>query len=132
MTDAVDALLCAARPVDRVDRNAVQPHLSLRAGEVLRLVAAGYQNRQIAGALCLSPATVARHLANIYNKLVVSTRTAAAMAIHNQPFPEGSPRRRRYTWSAAWASSFGPPLALSGATAWRDRRYTPFPIFSAK
>jgi len=42
------------------------------------LVAAGNTNRQIADELTLSQKTVARHLENIFAKLGVSSRTAAA------------------------------------------------------
>ena len=51
--------------------------LTARQAEVLRLVAQGYTDRQIAAALVLSETTVGRHLANIYNKLGVSSRAAA-------------------------------------------------------
>jgi DNA-binding NarL/FixJ family response regulator len=51
--------------------------LSERELEVLRLVAAGDSNRDIATALVISEHTVARHLQNIYAKLGVSSRTAA-------------------------------------------------------
>ena len=44
---------------------------------MLRLVAAGETDRQIAAALVLSEATVGRHLTNIYAKLGVSSRAAA-------------------------------------------------------
>ena len=52
--------------------------LTERELEVLRLVAAGHGNRQIAAMLVLSEHTVARHVQNIRAKLRVSTRTAAA------------------------------------------------------
>jgi DNA-binding NarL/FixJ family response regulator len=51
--------------------------LSARELEVLRLVAAGSSNREIADALVISERTVARHLQNIFAKLRVSSRTAA-------------------------------------------------------
>jgi ATP/maltotriose-dependent transcriptional regulator MalT len=51
--------------------------LSQRELEVLRLVAAGKSNREIAGQLVISEHTVARHVQNIFAKLRVSSRTAA-------------------------------------------------------
>jgi ATP/maltotriose-dependent transcriptional regulator MalT len=51
--------------------------LSRRELEVLRLVAAGKSNRQIAAELVISEHTVARHVQNIYAKLGLSSRTAA-------------------------------------------------------
>ena len=51
--------------------------LSAREIEVLRLVARGDTNREIAGALFVSEHTVARHLSNIYTKLGVGSRSAA-------------------------------------------------------
>src|SRR5918995_663299 len=51
--------------------------LSPRELEVLRLVAAGKSNREIASALVISEHTVARHVQNIFGKLNVSSRTAA-------------------------------------------------------
>jgi DNA-binding CsgD family transcriptional regulator len=45
---------------------------------VLRLVAAGLSDRQIADVLVLSPHTVHRHVANIRTKLRLPTRAAAA------------------------------------------------------
>jgi DNA-binding NarL/FixJ family response regulator len=51
--------------------------LTVREIEVLRLVAAGKSNREIAAELYLSVKTVARHLSNIFCKIDVSSRTAA-------------------------------------------------------
>ena len=59
--------------------------LSARELEVLRLAAAGKSNREIADALVISEHTVARHMQNIFNKLGVSSRTAAgAFAVSHQ------------------------------------------------
>ncbi len=52
--------------------------LSPREREVLRLVAIGRSNREIATALVVSEHTVARHVQNIFAKLGVTSRTAAA------------------------------------------------------
>ncbi len=52
--------------------------LTEREVEVLRLVAAGHGNARIAAELVLSERTVARHLSNIFTKLGVASRTAAA------------------------------------------------------
>ena len=51
--------------------------LSPRELEVLRLVAAGRTNRQIAASLVISQHTVARHVQNIFAKLGLSSRAAA-------------------------------------------------------
>jgi DNA-binding CsgD family transcriptional regulator len=59
-------------------RHALPRGLTEREAEVLRLVAAGKTNPEIAAHLVLSEKTVARHLSNIFNKIDVTTRTAAA------------------------------------------------------
>jgi DNA-binding CsgD family transcriptional regulator len=51
--------------------------LSARENEILDLVARGATNGQIAEQLWLSPATVKKHLENVYAKLEVGSRTAA-------------------------------------------------------
>jgi DNA-binding CsgD family transcriptional regulator len=52
--------------------------LSARELEVLRLVAAGKSNREIASELVISEHTVARHVQNIFAKLGLTSRTAAS------------------------------------------------------
>jgi len=52
--------------------------LTARQADVLRLLATGLSNKQIAGRLYLSPATVERHLATVYRKLGVTGRVEAA------------------------------------------------------
>jgi DNA-binding NarL/FixJ family response regulator len=80
----VFAELGAAPDVARVDALGLSDGLMNTHGltgrelEVLRLVAAGKSNREIASALVISERTVARHLQNIFAKLRVSSRTAAS------------------------------------------------------
>jgi DNA-binding CsgD family transcriptional regulator len=58
---------------------AQNPHgLSKREIELLRLVAVGLSNAEIAARLFLSPNTVRAHLYSIYSKIDVTSRTAAA------------------------------------------------------
>lgn len=52
--------------------------LSPRENEVIRLLAEGLSNQEIAAALSISPHTAANHVTNIMNKLGVDSRTAAA------------------------------------------------------
>ena len=76
---AVFAQLGAAPDLARVGRGPGGPRgLTRRELEVLRLVAQGKSNREIASTLVLSEHTVARHVQNIFRKLRVSSRTAAA------------------------------------------------------
>ena len=61
----------------QAELNGASP-LSSRETEILRLVATGMSNREIATTLVLSEHTVHRHVANILRKLALSTRAAAA------------------------------------------------------
>jgi ATP/maltotriose-dependent transcriptional regulator MalT len=67
----------ARSEVDRFLGPSLPDGLTAREVEVLRLVAAGQSNPQIAAVLFLSEKTVARHLSNIFGKTHVSSRTAA-------------------------------------------------------
>ena len=60
-------------------RNRGLPPLTARQMEILRMVAAGLSNTQIARVLYVSEATVGKHLENIFSRLVVSNRAAAAI-----------------------------------------------------
>jgi DNA-binding CsgD family transcriptional regulator len=73
--------LAAATDLAAVDALAEAPGdargLTARELEVLRLVASGKSNKEIAAALVISEHTVARHVQNIFKKLDVVSRTAA-------------------------------------------------------
>ncbi|MDB4914671.1 MAG: regulatory protein LuxR [Gemmatimonadetes bacterium] len=56
--------------------------LTTRELEILRLIAAGMRNQEIADQLSISTATVKRHIANAYAKLDVSHRTEALVRAH--------------------------------------------------
>ena len=61
------------------------PHISRPAGlterevDVLRLIARGQANKQVAATLGISPKTVGRHVEHIYAKAGVSTRAGATL-----------------------------------------------------
>ena len=58
--------------------------LSSREVEVLRLMASGKSNQQIADELVISLNTVFRHVSNIFTKIGVANRTEAAAYAHRQ------------------------------------------------
>jgi LuxR family maltose regulon positive regulatory protein len=77
-----DRLLNVFREPIGGDALQVQPEmigeaLTSREVEVLRLLAAGLSNQEIAGRLVLSQGTVKTHTHNLYGKLGVQTRTQA-------------------------------------------------------
>jgi ATP/maltotriose-dependent transcriptional regulator MalT len=72
----------AATEVDRLLGRARPAGLTERELEVLKLVAEGRSNPDIARVLVLSQKTVERHLSNIFTKLDVPSRTAAAAYAH--------------------------------------------------
>jgi DNA-binding CsgD family transcriptional regulator len=86
------ALLALLRPhlhqayLDAEHRRRPAPKLTPRHWELLRLVAAGHTNAQIARRLDVTEKTVGKHLENIYTRLQVSSRTAAV----TRAFPDGT------------------------------------------
>jgi len=75
----VDAVLTAAGQASR------PPHIDRPAGlterevDVLRLIARGHTNKQVAATLGISPKTVGRHIEHIYAKAGVTTRAGATL-----------------------------------------------------
>lgn len=67
----------------RMDNTEAPGGLTKREVKVLARIAAGASNREVAKRLFISEKTVGRHLANIYVKLGVSSRTAAAAWAHD-------------------------------------------------
>ena len=77
---AVDEFL---GPADR-ERRRYPEGLTAREVEVLKLIAAGRTNREIAAELVLSPRTVGRHITNLYGKIDARGKSdATAYAIHH-------------------------------------------------
>jgi DNA-binding NarL/FixJ family response regulator len=56
--------------------------LTAREAEVLRLLASGFSDREIADQLSISPRTVGGHVSNLLATLGVESRTAAAAVAH--------------------------------------------------
>jgi DNA-binding CsgD family transcriptional regulator len=75
--DRLGAAADAQQAAALLQRSRPRRLLTDREVEVLRLVASGKSNRDIAGALHLSEHTVARHMQNVFAKLGVSSRAAA-------------------------------------------------------
>lgn len=80
-SEYTERVLAACAPVETVKAGRPKPGsmemLSRREMEVLRLIADGLSNLEIAKRLTLSPGTVKVHTRNIYDKLGVKSRTQA-------------------------------------------------------
>jgi len=95
-SEAAEAVLGAAG--HRVSRRREGPAgLTQREVEVLRLLARGLSNKEIAQRLVISPKTVANHVEHIYSKIDASTRAAASLfamrqgLLPEEQFPEPVP-----------------------------------------
>jgi DNA-binding NarL/FixJ family response regulator len=84
---ALDDLARRARigtaPADTAD-GAALTSLTSREREVLRLIAAGRSNREIASVLFIAPKTASVHVSNILAKLGAASRTEAAAIAHRE------------------------------------------------
>ena len=76
--ERLGAAVDAAPSAGATDVASLPRGLTEREAEVLRLVASGLSNKELAASLHLSERTVARHLSNIFTKIGVTSRTAAA------------------------------------------------------
>lgn len=76
---AAEAVLTAAGHVSLRRRSELPAGLSAREVDVLRLIARGSSNREMARTLVIAEKTVGHHIQHIYNKLGVSTRAAATL-----------------------------------------------------
>jgi DNA-binding NarL/FixJ family response regulator len=73
----------ARRVIESFRRKSKEPdegtHLSVREEQILRLLAQGYANKQIADKLEISVDTVCSHLKHVFDKLHVNSRTEAVV-----------------------------------------------------
>ncbi len=94
--------------------------LTAREIDVLRRLTAGKTNREIAGELVVAESTIARHVANIFRKLDVKTRTAAAALAHEQRLLEPAGRgtaRRQPDEGTGLALLLAPKAKMTGRAA---------------
>lgn len=75
----VDAVLHAAGQTPTEARQGYPAGLTEREVEVLRLIAEGHTNREIAAVLVITEKTAGHHVEHIYAKVGVSTRVGAAL-----------------------------------------------------
>jgi NarL family two-component system response regulator LiaR len=73
-------LLHPVKPPAELPRSVAIAHLSPRELDILRLVAEGYTNDEIATSLRCSEATIKTHLIHLFRKLEVHDRVSAAVA----------------------------------------------------
>jgi DNA-binding NarL/FixJ family response regulator len=78
--NAVEAMTVSKASSSKRERPGANPALSAREREILNLLAHGLSNKEIGGRLDLSPYTIKNHLARIYVKMRVRSRTGAVIA----------------------------------------------------
>ena len=77
--NAIEAVLASAGQPARRDTAERLAGLTPREIEVLRLIAAGYTAKEAARKLEIAPKTADHHIQNLYSKIGVTTRAAAAL-----------------------------------------------------
>jgi putative nucleotidyltransferase with HDIG domain len=75
----VDAVLAAAGQATGRSEPAQPAGLTEREVQVLRLIARGHANKQVAAVLGISPKTVGHHIEHLYAKAAVTTRAGATL-----------------------------------------------------
>jgi DNA-binding NarL/FixJ family response regulator len=95
LTDAIRAVACGQRvnipPIPEETSRESESGcggLTQREDEIMRLIAAGKDNRQIAAALNIEEKTVKNHINNIYSKIGLSNRQEAINYMLNIMFKE--------------------------------------------
>lgn len=88
ITDRLPALIKKSAQNDFQEVDLATYGLSPREGEIVRQVAAGYSNREIAAALFLSEGTVRNYLSTILDKLELRDRTQLAVFYYKQRPPQ--------------------------------------------
>jgi len=80
MPEYVEKLLAAMgeNPLFAISSSTLPEALTVREEDILKLMAAGLTNQEVAEKLVISPETVKKHASHIYRKLGVHTRTEAA------------------------------------------------------
>jgi HD-GYP domain-containing protein (c-di-GMP phosphodiesterase class II) len=90
--DAVEAVLASAGQPARRDATERLSGLTPREIEVLRLIAAGHTAKEAARQLEIAPKTADNHIQNLYSKIGVTTRAAAALyALERGLVQQGNP-----------------------------------------
>ncbi|MHB8574520.1 MAG: helix-turn-helix transcriptional regulator [Dehalococcoidia bacterium] len=87
----IRSALAGSEPARQAGATQFPDGLSARKAEVLRLVAAGRSNREIAETLVLSVVTVQNHIANIYRKADIHNRAEAATYALRHGLSESNP-----------------------------------------
>jgi len=87
----------APRRLKRADRRLkTTPHITPRQREILRLVALGYTNREIAGSLKISVRTVEVHRFNLMHRLNVrNVAQLLRQALHEKLLPRNFSAKQR-------------------------------------
>jgi len=86
LPDLTRQLIAGHAPRHRVRGAAALPHLTAREADVLRLVAGGLSNPEIADRLFLSRETVKSHVSSVLVKVAARDRTQAVIAAYESGF----------------------------------------------